>query len=232
MSCLEELNQSPCPGIDAEKVQAYFNIFLDEEIPTTLELDTSWGNTCTDLTPAIKAGETITHLFLTDSALQYNREDYGREGAENDGVDCIEGDALSRIISMQLLRDVSQTQPIQNGYVYMFNNGLFAPFDLQTFVNQTNQSIANLNNAVNTLKAQVSSLQTQVANLDNRVTNNSNAIQQILAVIAKPQGIPANTRLAWANTNIYADYTNTNNKNWGIFTHSTSNDINNDMMFS
>lgn len=232
MSCLEELNHNQCDGIDPQNMNVYLSLMLDQDNPSILELDSSWGSTCVDLSPAVNAGETITHLFLTDSALQYNREDYGKEGAENAGVDCIEGDALSRIISMQFLKDVSQTQPIQNGYVYMYNNGLFSPFDLQTFVDQTNQAIASLNSAVNNLKSQVSALQSQVNSLDNRITNNSNAIQQILAVIAKPQGIPSNTRLVWGNVDLYSDYTNTDNRSWGLYTHSTSNDINNDLMFS
>lgn len=233
MSCLEEINQNQCAGIDAQKIKAYFDLSLDEEDPTTLNLDTSWGMVCTNLTPAIKASETITHLLLTDTALQYNREDYGREGAENDGIDCIEGDALSRIISMTKLKDVSQTSPIMNGGVYMWDGSLFQPFDLQTFVNQTNQAIASLNSAVNTLKAQVAGLQQQVNNLDTRVTNNSNAIQNILSILAKPQGIPANSRLVWGtDINLYGDYTNTNNHQHGFFTHSISNDVNNDLYFA
>lgn len=121
MTSVDEFpNTNPCCKIDAWDVDAYFDLQLTPADSTILTLDNSWGPTSVDLAPAIKAGETITHLLLTDSALQYNREDYGRDGAENGGVDCINGDNLSKIISMKYLKDVGGNAPT-GGDVYMFN---------------------------------------------------------------------------------------------------------------
>lgn len=229
MTCLNELNCSSCPKKDPHTMDAYFEMWLNEENPTQLILDTSWNTTCTDLTPAIKAGETITHLLLSPSenptALEFQREDYGREGAPNKGVDCIEGDDLSRIISMRLLKDVSQTNQIMNGGVYMWDGSLFQPFNLQQFVNDTNKQLTNLNTRVTVLEGQVNSILNRLSNIENRLTN-------IEAMLQRPTGVPQNTRLTWSNINVYGDYTNTLNKNWGVYSHSTAQDINNDQYFS
>lgn len=230
MSCLEELNESACPKIDPAKIDAYFKLFLDEEDDSILNLDTSWGLTCVDLTPAVKAGETITHLFLSPedkpTALQYNREDYGREGAENDGVDCIEGDDLSRIISMTKLKDVSQTIQIKTGDVYMWNGTEFVPFDLQTFVDTTNKRLTNLEKRMDTVETQIVSINNQIAEINNHLA-------RIDAILERPSGIPQDVRLVWGkDINLYSDYTNSNNRQHGFFTHSISTEVNNDLYFS
>lgn len=179
MTNIEDIYNDPCQKLDAFCVDAYFNLGLDPEDQSNLTLDSSWGETTVDLTPAIQAGETITHLLLTDSALQYNREDYGRKDAENGGVDCIGGDALSRIISMKYLKDVDQTTAPTNGDIYMFNGAtsMFSPYNLQSFITQTN-------NAISTLNGQVTALQNGLNNLNARVdgaiadyTNKINALQ-------------------------------------------------------
>lgn len=61
------------------------------------------------------------------------------------------------------------------------------------------------------------------------ITDRLDTIEQI---IERPEGVPNNTRLTWGNINLYSDYTNTNNRNWGFYTHSTSSDIPNDEYFA
>lgn len=218
-----ELYPNACQKTDPWCIDAYFNLKLDDLDPSTLVLDNSWGETYVDLTPAVQDAETITHLELTNTALQFNREDYGREFAPNGGVDCISGDSLSRIISMQKLKDVDQTTPSSTGDVYMYNesNGLFSPFQLQAFVDQTQNDIKNLQNTVSGLTAQISALNTLINSLNNRITNLENLTK-------RPDGIPQDTVIAWGNRNYYTDVTNTDQRTTGIFTHSTAQTLIND----
>lgn len=234
----ENIYNDPCTKIDPWCVDAYFELSLDKNDPAQLILDNSWGQTIVDLTPAVKTAETITHLLLTDTALQFNREDYGRDGAENGGIDCIGGDALSRIISMKYLKDVTQETPPTTGDVYMYDAflNLFQPFNLKTFVDSTNADIAGLKERVSTWEQALALLTGTVNNnyiaqtnaLNNYMDVTNKRLDIIEATIARPDGIPTNTRIAWSNINYYADYTNTNNRNNGIFTHSISQTITND----
>lgn len=61
------------------------------------------------------------------------------------------------------------------------------------------------------------------------ITNRLDAIENTLE---KPEGTPANTRLVWGNINLYSDYTNSNIRNWGFYTHSMSTNIPNDEFFA
>lgn len=69
-------------------------------------------------------------------------------------------------------------------------------------------------------------------NLTAALTAITNRLDTIEQIIERPEGIPDNTRLAWGNINLYSDYTNTNNRNWGFYTHSTSSNIPNDEYFA
>lgn len=69
-------------------------------------------------------------------------------------------------------------------------------------------------------------------NLTAALTAITNRLDTIEQIIERPEGIPNNTRLAWGNINLYSDYTNTNNRNWGFYTHSTSTNIPNDEYFA
>lgn len=258
MTCVTEFSATPCPKIDPLDVGAYFELSLDPINPAFLRLDTSWGCTSVDLTAAVRGTETITHLFLTPTenptALQYNREDYGKEGAENGGLDCITGDELSRIISMQLLKDVDQTQQIKDGMVYMYNgiSNLFEPFDLKTFVQVTNNTLERHEGAINVLQAAVTNLQNQVellnkrvsllenrmtalenrvtvvegdvANLKNRVSNIENAIYN--------WGADKTTPIARGQINVYGNTSQSVNKSVGIFTHNPNNNVIGDLFFA
>lgn len=259
MTTISQFNSTPCPQIDPLDVNAYFKLELDEVNSNLLKLDTSWGCTVADLSPLVKANETITHLFITpEGSLQFNREDYGREGAENGGVDCITGKELSRIISMQYLKDVSQTQPISDGCVYMYdgNSNLFKPHDLLAFETTTTQKlsaldsqVANLTGIVNTLqstvslltkrvannetniaanKANIATLQSQVATLQSQMSSVLSRLSAIEAQLTRPAGVPTNTRLVWGNINYISDYTNTGSTATGLYSHNPANKVTND----
>lgn len=260
-----QLTATPCPKIDPLDINAYFNLGLDPIDTGLLKLETSWGCTSVDLTGVLNGNETITHLFLSPAdnptALQYNREDYGKEGAPNGGVDCIEGDALSRIISMRYLKDVSQTEPIEDGYVYMWNNNiqLFVPFNLQDFVTQTNNTLNLHTSQITTLQSTVQAIQQEITSLRNRLTNVENRVTQVEADItalqnrmtALEQMVTAlgnrisaienaiynwsadkSTPITRGNINVYGDNTNTNSHSSGIFSHSPNSNVTNDLYFA
>lgn len=253
-----QFQTADCPKIDALDVAASFELSLDEVNPAMLHLDTSWGCTSVDLTPAVQASETITHLFLAPSvnptSLQYNREDFGRENAEDNGIDCITGDELSRIISMRLLKDVSQLSQIADGMVYMWNgiNSLFEPYDLQSFVNETNttleqhtssitqlqgdvtaikNSLELLTRRVTALETRMTTAETNIQNLQQRMTtaetniqNNSNRISAIENAIYN-WGSDKTTAIARGTINLYGGPGASVSKNKGIYTHNPNNNV-------
>ena len=197
-----------CEKIDACEVDAYVSLALDPENPTGVILDSSWGTMRVDLESIVKAGETITHMELVPennpTAIRYTRE--------SGEVDCITGDELSRIISMQLLKDVDQTTPPSDGDVYMYNGqtNLFEPYDLKTVINDINNAIAIIN--------------ATIINLRNRITDIENIIYNY------PEDKV--TKIPRGDINLYSDYTNTNSKAHGFFTHDPATDVANDEYFS
>lgn len=252
---LEQFSSIPCPTIDPLKIDAYFTLGLDSINPSLLKLDTSWGCTAVDLTPAVKNAETITHLFITpEGSLQYNREDYGSEAVEDGGVDCITGDELSRIISMRLLKDVDQTQQVKDGMVYMWNGitNLFEPWDLKTFANNTTDTLQLHTSQISVLQSTVQNLQTQmeilskrVTNLENRMTNLENRVtvvegditnlkQRLTDIEGAIYNWPADktTKIARGSINAYGGTTQTINTSRGIYTHSPSTNVTGDIYFA
>lgn len=203
---IDSFYHKECSKIDAARcVDAYLKLKLDEENPVNLILESSWETTEVDLTDAIKAGETLTHLFLSPDcgdpvSLQYN--------PERGDPDCIHGDDLSRIISMQKLKDVDQGTAPTEGDVYIYHNGKFYTY--------------NLTDALDDIRGDVSTL---INNLAQRVTNIENKV-------TRPTGVPDDTRIVWGNINLISDYTNTDTRTNGLFTHSTATDIPNDEYFS
>ena len=187
MTNIDEFNINECKKIDPNCINAYVDFHLDQDNPTGLCLDTSWGGECLDLLGIVKAGETVTTLHLSPeenpNCLEYERED-GQS-------DCITGDELSRIISMTKLKDVDQDAAPVNGDVYMYNNGKFYTFNLQTFVNNTNALIANLQNAVNNLTTRVTNLENTLAPIANRFELFTN--------------VPSNAKIMLGNINLYSD---------------------------
>ncbi len=197
-----------CEKIDACDVDAYVSLDLDPENPTGVILDSSWGTVRVDLESIVKAGETITHMELVPennpTAIRYTRE--------SGEVDCITGDELSRIISMQLLKDVDQTTPPSDGDVYIYNGttNLFEPYDLKTAISNINTYLGRLEQAI--------------TNLDNRISDIENLIYNY------PQDKV--TKIPRGDINLYSDYTNTNSKAHGFFTHDPAADVANDEYFA
>lgn len=215
---VEDFYKKDCDKIDAHCVNAYFDLSLDPADPSTLIFDNSWGTIELDLTPAVKNAETVTELHLAPensdvkTALAYHRED--------GEVDCIEGDDLSRIISMTLLKDVDQTTEITDGDVYIYNEetNKFEPYDLKTTIN-------NINSAITTLQNQVESLDLALSQLTQRVTH----LEELLT---PPADAPSNIKVTWGNINLYSDNTNANLKTSGLYTHLLSENRTNDEYFA
>ena len=215
MSKLEDFYRIDCDKIDANKVNAYLEMKLNDE-NTALCYESSWGSDCVDLTPAIKTNETLTTLYLSP---EQNPNCLVYEPERGDNI-CIHGDDLSRIISLQYLKDVQQTAPT-DGIVYMFDEttNLFVPYDLKTTINNINTAIQNINAAI--------------TNLTNRMTSVENRVTVIEEKLTPPDGTPNDARVAFTNINILSDYgavvndqgvATTLNKNHGVYGHSLAED--------
>lgn len=176
MSNIDDFYRKECEKIDSNCIDAYTDFHLDTDNPAGLCLDTSWGGDCLDLTSIVKAAETVTTLHLTPeenpTCLQFERED-GQS-------DCIHGDDLSRIISMTKLKDVDQVTAPVNGDVYMYNNGKFYTFNLQQYMDDTAQTIANMQAAIRQL-------------------------QVLLNYWQLPENLPNDAKIMLGNINLYSD---------------------------
>lgn len=221
MTNIDEFNISDCKKIDPNCINAYVDFHLDPDSETGLCLDTSWGGECLDLTNIVKAAETCTSLALSPeedpNCLVYEGE------CENY---CINGDDLSRIISMTKLKDVDQDTPPSNGDVYIYRNGKFYTFDLQTFVNNTGAQITNLQNAVQNLLTRVNTIETQIRPIVNRFEEFTN--------------VPSNAKIMLGNINLYSDTNAVVNgsgtatsldKSHGIYGHALNQDKAQDELF-
>lgn len=180
MTNIDEFYRKECQKIDADCIDAYVDYHLDEENPAGLCVETSWGGDCLDLTPIVKAAETVTTLHLSPeedpNCLVYERED-GQS-------DCIHGDDLSRIISMTKLKDVDQGTAPVNGDVYIYRNGKFYTFNLQQYIDDTAQTISNIN-------AAITQIRNQIAPIINR--------WQL------PNQVPDDAKIMLGNINLYSD---------------------------
>lgn len=176
MTNVDEFNRRECDRIDSNCVNAYTDFHLDPDTATGLCLDTSWGGDCLDLTPIVKAAETVTTLYLspeeTPNCLVFERED-GQS-------DCIPGDDLSRIISMTKLKDVDQGTAPVNGDVYIYRDGKFYTFNLQQYMDNTAQTIANMQAAIRQL-------------------------QVLLDYWQVPEDLPNDAKIMLGNINLYSD---------------------------
>lgn len=249
MTCPYDFNHKDCKKIDAQCVDAYMELKLDELHPEELILSNSWEDSVVDLTPTVKAAETTTHLFLTPEdnpvALQYN--------AEHNAIDCISGDALSRIISMTKLKDVDQTTAPVQGDVYLYDGEKFMTFNLTDFVNTVNNAletlantvqnmqttlnsygtrIGNLETAVNNHTTQISDLTTRMGTAEGNITNLQGRVGTIETTLTPPANAPSGIKVAWGNINLYSDKNNTNSKNSGLYTHNLNTNVVNDERFA
>lgn len=211
MTNADEFNIRECDKIDSNCVNAYVDFKLDPDNATGLCLDTSWGGDCLDLIGVVKAGETVTSLELSPAddpnCLVFNRED-GQ-------ADCITGDELSRIISMTKLKDVDQAVAPTNGDVYMYNNGTWYTFNLQQYIDDTANTISNMQAAIRQL-------------------------QVLLDYWQVPEDLPTNAKILLGNINLYSDKdavinndgtVQSLNKNNGIYGHDLDIDRTQDEIF-
>ena len=211
MTNIDEFYHKDCEKIDANCINAYVDYHLDEENPAGLCVNTSWGGDCLDLTSIVKAAETVTSLELTPAenptCLTFNRED-GQ-------ADCIHGDDLSRIISMTKLKDVDQTTPPVNGDVYIYKNGKFYTFNLQQYMDDTANTINNMQAAIRQL-------------------------QVLLNYWQVPEDLPANAKIVLGTLNLYGDTTavvdssgtaTALDKSHGLYSHDLDIDRHDDLIF-
>ena len=104
---------------------------------------------------------------------------------------------------MTKLKDVDQTTAPVNGDVYIYKNGKFYTFNLQQYMDDTANTINNMQAAIRQL-------------------------QVLLNYWQVPEGLPANAKIMLGNINLYSDTNaaiNSNgtvqslNKNNGIYGH-------------
>lgn len=229
MTNIDEFNHSECDKIDSNCVNAYFDLHIDPEDPTKLCALSSWGGLCLDMTPITKATETITTLYLSPddnpTCLSFNRED-GQ-------ADCIHGDDLSRIISMTKLKDVDQNTPPVNGDVYMYRNGMWYTFNLQTYMDNVATTITNMQSAITNLQNRMTAVEGRVTTLENTLAPIANRFELFT-------NVPNNAKIMLGNINLYSD-TNAAidsagavtslDKSHGIYGHSLATDIAMDEIF-
>lgn len=235
MSNINELNQCLCDKLDAKCVDGFVELNIPVDAPDTLELDSSWGTSDVSLAPIVQAAQTVTSLELTESALQYN--------AENDNIDCINGDQLSGIVSLSKLKDVSGTLGDGEAYVWNATQGVFEPFQVRG--TGTASDIATLQTQVASLQTQANSLQTAVTQLQEAVaglSSESAAITELQSQVAtlqasvsalqtataKPSYAPTNAVPVWGTINVMTpEYTDA-----GLYTHDPTTNVSGDMEFA
>lgn len=196
---IDHFNKIDCERIDSDCIDAYVDFHYDPDNKTGICVDSSWGGACLDLTDIVKEAETCTSLYLSPAD---NPNCLVYEG-ECDTY-CIDGDDLSRIISLTKLKDVDQNTAPQNGDVLIYKDGKWYPFNLSEFVDNVNNKFDNLNALT----------------------------QQLINKLTPPADAPDNAKVMFGNINLVSDHTNSDNKDWGIFSHELSKEIPNDEYFS
>lgn len=220
MSTISDFNQiDDCDKIDPGCIDAYHEFtYNQDEAPTTLCDKSSWGGGCIDLTPIVKAAETLTTLYLSP---EENPNCLVYEPERGDNI-CIHGDDLSRIISMRYLKDVDQSTPPSDGIVYMYNSetGLFEPYDLKT-------TIQNIH--------------IRLQNIEQTLANHESRLQVIEEKLTPPADAPSNVRVVFGNINDYSDpnvvinegsgTVSSLDKTHGLYTHLLANNAYGDEIF-
>ena len=221
MSTIYDFNRiEDCDKIDPLCIDAFTEFELDPENDTGICLHTSWGGACLDLSDLVKNAESCTTLYLSPDE-NPNCLVYEPEEKCGDNI-CIHGDDLSRIISMQYLKDVSQTTPPSDGIVYMYNSetGMFEPYDLKT-------TITNINTAIGAINA--------------TLANHGNRIDAIELKLTPPSDAPENVKVVFGNINEYSDpnvaisegsgTVTTLDKTHGLYTHTLASNAYGDEIF-
>lgn len=223
-----------CDKIDPLCVNAYVDFKLDQDNDAGVCLNTSWGGECLDLTSVVKAAETCTSIYLSPEE-NPNCLVYEPEEKCGDNI-CIHGDDLSRIISMQYLKDVDQSTPPSDGIVYMYDNQskLFKPYDLKTI-------ISNINTAIQNINATLSNHENRITNNENSITNHENRISTVEEKLTPPSDAPSGVKVVFGNINDYSDpnvvinegtgVVTTLDKTHGLYTHKLSDSAYGDEIF-
>lgn len=221
MSTIADFNRiDDCDKIDPLCIDAYTDFDFDPDSDTGICLHTPWGGNCLDLTEIVKNAESCTTLYLSPEE-DPNCLVYEPEEKCGDNI-CIHGDDLSRIISMQYLKDVTQETPPSDGIVYMYNSetNLFEPYDLKT-------TITNINTAIQNINATLS--------------NHENRIHQIELKLTPPADAPSDVKVVFGNINEYSDpnvvisegsgTVTTLDKTHGLYTHTLASNAYGDEIF-
>lgn len=221
MSTIADFNRiDDCNKIDPECIDAYVDFELDPDSDTGICLHTSWGGGCLDLTEIVKNAESCTTLYLSPDD-DPNCLVYEPEEKCGDNI-CIHGDDLSRIISMQYLKDVTQEVSPSDGIVYMYNSetNLFEPYDLKT-------TITNINTAIQNINATLS--------------NHENRLHAIELKLTPPADAPDDVKVVFGTVNAYYDPTVQINegsgtitsldKTHGLYTHTLASNAYGDSVF-
>lgn len=219
MSTVADFNRiDDCDKIDSQCIDAFSDLTLDED--GMLCSITSWGKACIDLAQAVKDFESCTTMYLSPDE-NPNCLVYEPEEKCGDNV-CIHGDDLSRIISMQYLKDVSQETSPSDGIVYMFNEetNLFEPYDLKTTIQNINTAIQNINQTL---------------------ANHESRLQRIEAMLTPPEDAPDNVKVVFGTVNAYYDpevqinegsgAVTTLDKSHGLYTHKLADNAYGDSIF-
>ena len=200
---IDHFNKIDCEKIDADCISAFVDPHYDPDNETGICVESSWGGACLDLTDIVKKAETCTSFYLSPvgdpNCLVYEGEC---------DTYCIDGDDLSRIVSLTKLKDVDQSTAPQNGDVLIYKDGKWHPFNLQEYID----------------------------NVDNFITNANATMKQIINKLTPPDDAPDNVGVVFGNINLYSDknYTgaNTLDKSWGLYTHLLSEERTDDEAFS
>ena len=219
MSTIADFNRvEDCDKIDALCIDAYTDFELDPDNDTGICLHTPWGGDCLDLEGIVKNAETLTTLYLSPAD---NPNCLVYEPERGDNI-CITGDALSRIISMRYLKDVTQSTLPSDGIVYMYNEttNLFEPYDLKTTVTNINTAIQNINATL---------------------ANHESRLQTIEAKLTPPSDAPSDVKVVFGNINEYSDpnvvisegsgTVTTLDKTHGLYTHTLASNAYGDEIF-
>ena len=216
MSTIADFNRiEDCNKIDPLCIDAYSDFELDGD--TGICLHTPWGGDCLDLTDIVKSAETCTTLYLSP---EDNPNCLVYEPECGDNI-CIQGDDLSKIISMKHLKDVS-SDTLMDGAVYMYDGTtkMFKPFDLKT-------ALSALSSSIQDLSMDISGYNTRITNIENAIT--------------PPEDAPLGVKLVFGNINDYSDpnvvisegsgTVTTLDKTHGFYTHTLAENAYGDQIF-
>lgn len=233
MSTVSDFNRiEDCDKIDALCIDSYTDFDFDPDNDTGICLHTPWGGNCLDLEGIVKRAETLTTLYLSPAD---NPNCLVYEPERGDNI-CINGDDLSRIISMRYLKDVTQATAPSDGIVYMYNSQtkLFEPYDLKT-------TITNINTAIQNINATLANHNNRITANEQSITNHENRIQAIELKLTPPADAPDNVKVVFGTVNAYYDpnvvisegsgTVTTLDKTHGLYTHSLSTNAYGDSIF-